>query len=301
MNISQAQHVFVSYSHNDDKFTNSLVADLRARGFTVWIDDTGIPPGTPNWEKTLREAISKAYAVILIASPHALSSDYVGDEIALAKAYKHTIFPVWADGTEWVDCVPIGYFNMQYIDARETRYKSALDKLVSRLGTLSPPSQVAGAYSNSYLLPTLSEQLPIITSRRPTPRIFVSHSSKDNEFCFRLVDGLRRALGDEEAVWYDTSGGLHGGDSWWSKSEQELKTRSVFIVVLSPDAMNSNWVDNEIEIALRQKNSPRRILIIPVLYRPCEISPSLKSLQYISFLQKPYEAAFQELLVALGV
>lgn len=301
MHISQAGHVFVSYSHHDDKFTKRLVADLRAQGFTVWIDDTGIPPGTPNWEKTLREAISKAYAVILIASPQALSSDYVGDEIALAKAYKHTIFPIWAEGTEWVDCVPIGYFNMQYIDARETRYKSALDKLVSRLGALSPPSQVAGAYSNPYVLPPRSEQLPRITSRRSTPRIFVSHSTTDHEFCIRLVQDLRQVLGDNDAVWYD-AGGLSRGDVWWHKNVEELRTRKVFIVILSSEAMVSKWVNDEIDIAWRQKNPATGKHIIPILYRKCEIREDLKTLQIISFLKpKTYEYAFNELLEALGV
>ena len=43
-------------------------------------------------------------------------------------------------------------------------------------------------------------------------RIFVSHSHKDNDFGFKLVQDLRRVLGDETAVWYDARGGLHGGD-----------------------------------------------------------------------------------------
>ncbi|SRR5712691_8826601 len=80
----------------------------------------------------------------------------------------------------------------------------------------------------------------------PTPRIFISHSSKDHPFCLQLVDDLQRVLGDESAVWYDARGGLHGGDSWWRKIVQELKTRNVFLVVLSPDSMTSDCVRNTI-------------------------------------------------------
>ena len=76
----------------------------------------------------------------------------------------------------------------------------------------------------------------------PQHRIFVSHSHLDNEFGTRLTQDLRRVLGDERAVFYDVLGGLHGGDSWWEKIVEELAARDVFIIVLSPHAMNSKWV-----------------------------------------------------------
>jgi len=50
-----------------------------------------------------------------------------------------------------------------------------------------------------------------------SPRIFISHSSKDDDFGTQLVEDLRRVLGDEDAVWYDSQGGLRGGDAWWHK------------------------------------------------------------------------------------
>src|SRR2546421_6563713 len=115
-----------------------------------------------------------------------------------------------------------------------------------------------------------------------TSRIFVSHSSKDQDFCIRLVEDLRQTLGDESAVWYDSRGGLFGGDTWWSKIMQELKARQVFIVVLSPDAVASKWVNDEINLAWRQRNNIGK-LIIPILYRPCEIRDDLDTLQIIHF------------------
>ena len=137
----------------------------------------------------------------------------------------------------------------------------------------------------------------------PQQRIFLSHSSKDHEFCVRLVNDLRRILGDDDAVWYDAHGGLHGGDAWWHKIEQELNTRTTFIVVLSPDAVASAWVNDEIDIAWRRKNyadPASRMRIIPLLLRPCAIRPSLESLQIVSFQPpKAYETALQDLLTAL--
>ncbi len=61
--------------------------------------------------------------------------------------------------------------------------------------------------------------------------------------------------------------------------------------------MNSIWVRREINVALNENR-----YIIPVLYRPCSIRADLKTIQIISFLApQPYEAAFQEVLGALGL
>lgn len=130
-------------------------------------------------------------------------------------------------------------------------------------------------------------------------RIFVSHSSKDDDFGARLVEDLRRALNDETAVWYDSRGGLYGGDMWWNKIMQELKSRNVFIVVLSPDAVASKWVNDEINLAWIQRNTTGK-LIIPIQYRKCEVRDDLDTLQIISFLPpKSYEEALKELLLVL--
>ena len=108
---------------------------------------------------------------------------------------------------------------------------------------------------------------------RSTPHIFVSHSHKDHEFGIRLIHDLRQRLGDEDAVWYDKSGGLRGGDFWWKKIQKELKARNVFIVLLSPSANRSRWVKEEIDIALHYSVT-KKMLIIPVIYRPCPIPMS---------------------------
>ncbi len=131
----------------------------------------------------------------------------------------------------------------------------------------------------------------------PQHRIFVSHSHLDNDFGTRLTQDLRGVLNDESAVFYDVLGGLHGGETWWEKIVEELSARDVFILVLSPNALNSKWVRLEINVALNEDK-----YIIPLLYRPCSIRADLKTIQIISFLApQPYEAAFQEVLGALGL
>jgi len=134
------------------------------------------------------------------------------------------------------------------------------------------------------------------------PRIFVSHSTSDNEFGLRLADDLRAALGaDESSVWYDAAGGLQAGDVWLEQIAAELSDRDVFVLILSPAALASPWVQDELRMAWKQKNAADGggKTIIPVLYQPCAVPEYLATIQYVSFLApRPYEEAVAEVVTA---
>ncbi len=141
----------------------------------------------------------------------------------------------------------------------------------------------------------------MLTSSQTPFRIFVSHSHLDNDFGIKLVDHLKQALAGNCTIWYDSHGGLHGGDAWWEKIREELRSCNVFIVILSPDAVASSWVNSEIDIAWRHKLSKASKVIIPVLYRECDVRDDLSTLQIISFLPpQTYPSALSDLLTALG-
>ena len=111
-----------------------LEQDLRARGIWVWRDEFNINPGSPDWEAAIRDAISHAYAVVLIASPSVIKSLYIKGELNLAKRYHpKRIYPIWIEGTDWSDCVPIDFINTQYIDMRREKYGAGLDTLINAL------------------------------------------------------------------------------------------------------------------------------------------------------------------------
>ncbi|MBA2392091.1 MAG: tetratricopeptide repeat protein [Ktedonobacterales bacterium] len=134
-------------------------------------------------------------------------------------------------------------------------------------------------------------------------RIFLSHSSSDNSFGFQLAADLRHALGGEEAsVWYDAFGGLQAGDLWPERIERELSSRDIFLLLLSPKAIASKWVQDELRMAWMQKNSAsgESKVIIPLLLAPCEVPAYLAMFQFVSFVSpRPYVEALAELLQAL--
>ena len=128
--------------------------------------------------------------------------------------------------------------------------------------------------------------------------IFMSHSNRDDEFGIRLLRDLQRLLGDDSAAWYDGHGGLHGGDDWWPTIVEKIEECNVFIVLLSPDAVESPWVKREINLAWMHLNEQR--LFIPLLYRSCKVRSDLRMLQIIDFLPpRTYKEAFKDLQIAL--
>jgi tetratricopeptide (TPR) repeat protein len=90
-------------------------------------------------------------------------------------------------------------------------------------------------------------------------RIFVSHSHQDNAFCHALVKALRGAGAD---VWYDEHD--LGSGRLSPTIEREVRERPVFVVILSPVALRSPWVEDETRWAygLFRKDASR--LILPV-------------------------------------
>ncbi|HEX2620401.1 MAG TPA: SUMF1/EgtB/PvdO family nonheme iron enzyme [Phototrophicaceae bacterium] len=125
--------IFISYAHADREFVKRLTDDLEATGLKIWIDHQGLKPGTRNWEDKLRETIRVASAVLLIASPASRRSNYVQDELAIAEMYNRPVFPIWADGEQWMDCIPLGWGKTHYIDARHNQYPLALPLIIKVL------------------------------------------------------------------------------------------------------------------------------------------------------------------------
>ena len=107
--------------------------DLRARGVAAWVDEQDLPPGTPSWEQAIRDALRACRALLLIASPHTRSSRYVADELRIAELYGRRVYPIWVEGTQWMECIPLGWGGLQYLDARGERYSAAMESLAREL------------------------------------------------------------------------------------------------------------------------------------------------------------------------
>jgi WD40 repeat protein len=136
--------VFMSYARANRAIVERLLADLTAHGIRVWIDRSGLEPGTDDWEQAIRDAIRDSWAVLFVASPDARRSRYVKDELRIANMYKCRVFPVWVAGEEIMDALPMGHGGTHTVDLRNEAYDSGLRTLISALvkgtGPLRPVS-----------------------------------------------------------------------------------------------------------------------------------------------------------------
>jgi hypothetical protein len=126
--------VFLSYAHDDDAIMRRVRGDLRAEGFDVWTDETGLKPGTPDWENEIMAAIEGAGCLVVLLSPDAKQSEWVGLEISYARATDKTIVPLLVRGDEG-DAIPISLIKYQRVDVGKD-YPSALKMLAGTVGEL---------------------------------------------------------------------------------------------------------------------------------------------------------------------
>ncbi len=90
----------------------------------------------------------------------------------------------------------------------------------------------------------------------------MSHSHVDNDFCLNLVTALTTAGAD---VWYDEHD--LGADELTRTIMEELRQRPIFLLVLSPEALLSQSVENESlwAFTLYQRDQERSRVILPIL------------------------------------
>ena len=90
-------------------------------------------------------------------------------------------------------------------------------------------------------------------------KLFISYSRKDIDFVRKLAGDLEKAGYD---VWWDLSD-LRGGDDWVNTIPAAIASSQYVIVVLTPDATESEWVRKEYTQALSLRRK-----IIPILLKP---------------------------------
>jgi hypothetical protein len=125
-----SHHVFLSYSRKDTKVMHRIRDGLREVGLGVWTDDT-LEPGTSAWERAISAAIRSTECLVVILSPDAEQSTWVGRELAMAETLEKRIFPVLVRGSER-DAVPIRLMSHQWVDARNN-YQDAFTRLSAAL------------------------------------------------------------------------------------------------------------------------------------------------------------------------
>ena len=119
--------------------------------------------------------------------------------------------------------------------------------------------------------------------------IFISYSNLDLEFAMNLVKDLKK---EATKTWIDKLD-IKPGEPWDASIQAALTSASRLIVILSPSAVGSNNVMDEVSFALNNKK-----IIIPVLIRECVIPLRLVRLHFVNCIDD-YTTGLSSLLIAL--
>ncbi len=126
-------------------------------------------------------------------------------------------------------------------------------------------------------------------------KVFISYSSKDINFIEKEILPLLRK--HPLSIWYSEKS-IKATKDWERTILENLQTSDWIIVVLSPNAVASDWVRSEVHWALEKK--PERV--IPIIYKDCDPSYMHLKMPRIQFIdyRKDIEAARSKLLDLWG-
>jgi hypothetical protein len=126
--------VFISYSRKDLKFVKRLAGDLKAAGFSIWYDLSGLDGGT-TWGSEIQSAIEKSRFFLVVLSPNSIVSKWVQREFLFAEDCRLKIIPL-----QYLPCrMPMWMLDLQSIDLRGRNYSLNFERLLKALGGPPPP------------------------------------------------------------------------------------------------------------------------------------------------------------------
>ncbi len=270
--------IFISYSHRDEKYKDELLRHLsliERQGLANFWDTRQIQPGD-EWDKEIKKAISQAEIAILLISADYLASDYIQDsELPLllerAKLGSTIILPILVTSTRWTAVPELAQFQflndvrlpLSQSQDRDKVYVSIAQKIYDIVLATNERSE------SKTKAPTKAAQKRI--------QVFLSHSKYDGDF----AELMKLRLEKEGIIaWIDTDR-LEPGVDWRQEIDQSIKDSESLIVVMSPEARESEYVTYE--WAFGYGNG---VNLIPLMLRDTPLHPRLAALQYLDFTNR---------------
>lgn len=137
--------VFISYSRKDIEFVDRLANDLKAAGFEVWYDLSGLEAGT-QWGSEIQKAIETSQFFLVVLSPNSIKSSWVEREFLHASDQGKKIIPLL-----YQQCaLPMWSLNLHFIDMQGKNYTRKYQELLKIMG-IQPESSGDNPISTRYI------------------------------------------------------------------------------------------------------------------------------------------------------
>lgn len=172
-----------------------------------------------------------------------------------------------------------------------------LDELDDTIGwfVTPPPDQKSADTLIRNALSLLGEN----GKREAYHSIFLSHTGEDKPFARRLRDELLKR--NVPNVWIDEAE-IQIGNSLIRKIEKGIDESRYFGVILSPQAVEAEWVQRELEIAMTNEIKGEEVIVLPLLFQDCDLPGFLRGKLYADFRgDEKFEGELEKLLRRLRV
>ncbi len=151
------------------------------------------------------------------------------------------------------------------------------------------PQAISTFITNSPQVDVPVTQSVKLSDRNPQ-QIFISYAHQDTKFAHQLADDLSRR---NYQVWIAPNS-VQPGEKWIEAINRGLAESGIFLLLLTENAVNSRWVQNETHVAI-ELNNEDKLHFVPLQVEQCEIPPIWRVYQRIP-IQTDYKAGFDALL-----
>lgn len=128
--------------------------------------------------------------------------------------------------------------------------------------------------------------------------VFLSHTAADKAF----VRKLARDLDNHGVKYWLNEAEIKVGESLIEKIRQGLDEVDYVAVILSPHSVASPWVQREVDVAMNQEIHGRKVKVLPIMYRHCQLPGFLLGKFYADFTEESkYTHAFKRLVESIGI
>jgi hypothetical protein len=172
--------------------------------------------------------------------------------------------------------------------------RGRLNELQSALERERPEQyrQTFGAGHASQVSQRRAAVTPAQIVRNPR-QIFLSHASQDAEFARRLAADLEA---DGWPVWIAPDS-IRAGEKWVEAISRGLEESGFFVLIITPAAVASNWVNTETNLAIELQHEGV-LHLIPLMLEVAQVPLVWRAYQRVPF-RGGYEAGFEQLLARL--
>jgi hypothetical protein len=297
--------VFIGYSHRDEVWKDRLVAHLgvsQQQGlFELW-DDRRIVSGD-KWLDEIQKSLDNAPVAILLVSANSLASDFLlrGDWLELHKKRQGSlvIFPViitscdW-ESVDWLRRIQVRPKNGRPLDlGTEAQINADLASIAKEIRSIL---EVVSAKQNEPSDNILSHGKEVglakgehIHENEQKVDFFISHCHVDGDFAELLKLRIEK---EGYTAWTDIER-LSVGVDWRQEIDLAIKSAAALIVVMTPEAKQSEYVTYEWAYAWGIG-----VKVIPIMLKNTQLHPRLETLQYLDFTNREARP-YSKLLKAL--